>query len=98
MKPIRNGGTLAGLIASSVIVLILFVGVGLGMGWIHVSDNPDKSTIELDKVQLKEDTDKAADATKQFIHESAEKLDEGANQLENATDDSDASMNAHENP
>ncbi|PQO40661.1 hypothetical protein [Blastopirellula marina] len=98
MKRTRIGGALVGLLATTAILMILFFGVGFGMGWVHVSDNPDKSTIEIDKVQLKEDTDKAADATKKFLHESAESLEEGANQVEHAADDHFSPMVDHEKP
>ncbi|RCS54107.1 hypothetical protein DTL42_02860 [Bremerella cremea] len=87
MKRTRNGGALAGLLATVAILAILFFGVGFGMGWVHFSDNPDKSTIEIDKVQLKEDTEKATDATKKFINESANSLKEGAEQLEHESDE-----------
>lgn len=87
MKRTRNGGALAGLLATVAILVILFFGVGFGMGWVSVSDNPDKSTIEIDKVQLKEDTDKAADATQKFINESADSLKDGAEKLEHSTDE-----------
>ena len=83
----RLGGAAAAVLSTLAIVLILFIGIGLSMGWVSISDNPEKSTIEIDKVQLKEDTDKAAAATQEMINDSAKSLKETTNDVEDATED-----------
>lgn len=86
MNTTRTGGSAAAVLSTLVIVLVLLVGIGLSMGWVSFSDSPEKSTIEIDKVQLKEDTDKAATATKEMINNSAKSLKDAANDVEHATE------------
>lgn len=98
MKTTRTGGTLAGLVATVALLFVVMIGVGFGMGWVSVSDNPDKSTIEIDKVQVKEDTDKAADATKEFINKSAESLERATDDLEQSADELEQSTDDQTSP
>lgn len=83
----HTGGSAAAVLSSLAIVLILFVGIGLSMGWVSFSDTPGKSTIEIDKVKLKEDTDKAAAATKEMINDSAKSLEDATDSVQDATQD-----------
>ncbi|GAA4436582.1 hypothetical protein [Bremerella cremea] len=81
MKNSRKGGAVAGLLATIAVLVLLFAGIGLSMGWVEMSDSPDKSTIEINKTELKEDTDKAVKATEEFINKSAESIEDGVKEV-----------------
>ncbi len=72
----KNGSALAGILATIAVVMLIFAGLGVTMGWVTWSDSPDKSTIEIDKTEMKADTDKAVEATEKFIKDSAETVEQ----------------------
>lgn len=72
----HKGNALVGILATIAALLLMFVGLGVTFGWVSMSDSPDKSTIELNKVEMKEDTDEAVKATEKFIKESAESVEQ----------------------
>ncbi|PQO26406.1 hypothetical protein C5Y96_20460 [Blastopirellula marina] len=76
MKNRHKGNALVGILAVIAVLVMIFAGLGLTFGWVTFSDSPDKSTIELNKVELKEDTDQAVKATEKFIKESAESVEQ----------------------
>ncbi|QDU75906.1 hypothetical protein Pan97_29490 [Bremerella volcania] len=90
MKSRNKGNALVGILATIAVLVVLFAGLGLTFGWVTLSDSPDKSTIELNKTELKEDTDQAVKATEKFIQDSAESVEQAAEETsESLTKDSD---------
>lgn len=75
----RKGNALVGILAAIAALVLVFAGLGLSMGWVTYSDSPDKSTIEINKTELKEDTDEAVKATEKFIQDSAASVEEATN-------------------
>lgn len=93
MKSRNKGNALVGILATIAVLMIMFAGLGLTFGWVTMSDSPDKSTIELNKTQLKEDTDEAVKATEKFIKDSAESVEQATEQAsEELTDDDQETM------
>lgn len=78
MKNRNKGNALAGILATIAVLALVFAGLGVTFGWVTMSDSPDKSTIELNKTELKEDTDHAVEATEKFIKDSAESVEKAA--------------------
>ena len=81
MKNSRKGGAVAGVLAAIAVLVLLFAGVGVSMGWVQWEDSPEKSTIEINKTEMKEDTDKAVKATEDFINESAKAVEDGVEEV-----------------
>lgn len=80
MKNRNKGNAVVGVLAVIAVLMIMFAGLGLTFGWITMNDSPDKSTIELNKTELKEDTDEAVKATEKFIKDSAESVEQATEQ------------------
>ncbi|MEW4562016.1 hypothetical protein AB1K70_05785 [Bremerella sp. JC770] len=86
----NKGGALTGILATIAALLLVFAGLGFTFGWVTLNDSPDKSTIELNKTELKEDTDQAVEATEKFIKDSAASVEQATEEAtEDLTDDSD---------
>lgn len=86
MKSPHKGSALVGILATIAALLLMFVGLGVTFGWVSMSDSPDKSTIELNKVELKEDTDHAVKATEKFIKDSAESVEQATEEAAESID------------
>ncbi|MBA2113611.1 hypothetical protein [Bremerella alba] len=86
----RNGGALAGILATIAVLVLIFAGLGLAFGWVTMSDSPDRSTIEINKTELKKDTDEAVKATEKFIQDSADSVEQASEEAsDNLTTDND---------
>ena len=82
----HKGNAVVGILATIAVIVLMFAGLGFTMGWVTMSDSPDKSTIELNKTELKEDTDEAVKATEKFINDSAESVEQATEEVsENLT-------------
>jgi len=72
----NKGGALTGILATIAALLLVFAGLGFTFGWVTLNDSPDKSSIELNKTEVKEDTDHAVEATEKFIKDSAKSVEQ----------------------
>lgn len=84
----KKGNALAGILATIAVLVLIFAGLGLTFGWVTLSDSPDKSTIEINKTELKADTDEAVKATEKFIKDSAASVEQATEEAsEDLTND-----------
>lgn len=77
----RKGGVLNGILALIGILVVLFAGVGIAMGWIHWSDSPNETNIQIDKTEMQADVHKAVNATEGLIKQSEQAVQSSADQV-----------------
>ena len=51
------------------LILVLVIGAMFYLGWLTLSNNSEDSTIQINKNEIKADTEKAVEKVKEVIHE-----------------------------
>lgn len=87
MGSLRRGGALAAVLAAFGAVVVILLVMGLVFGWVGWSDDSQRTTLEVDKVELQQDTDEAVDATKKVLHRAAETIEDAARDLGSEDDE-----------
>lgn len=68
------------------LVIAAVVVAGLLFGWVYVRDNDNSTEIIIDKQEVKQDTDEAAEATREFADEAGRKLNRLGDKVEKSLD------------
>ncbi|HUG66518.1 MAG TPA: hypothetical protein VMM76_02125 [Pirellulaceae bacterium] len=78
---------LVGLLALVAALIIGFVGISYAMGWLEFHNEANRTTIEFDKNEAQDDTERAIERTQDFIKDTGKTLQDAGSSLQ----DDDAS-------
>ncbi|EAQ80512.1 hypothetical protein [Blastopirellula marina] len=84
--PLRRGNSIGAVLATLALVVVLACGVIYAMGYATVENSSDKTTIEVNTQQMKEDADQAVESGKQMLNDAGKSIEDGAEEVQDQVD------------
>ncbi|UUO07139.1 hypothetical protein M4951_02230 [Blastopirellula sp. J2-11] len=83
---IRRGNSLVAVLATLAVIIVLACGIIYAMGYATVENSSDKTTIEVNTQQIKEDAGQAVESGKQMLNDAGKSIEEGAEEVKDQVD------------